>query len=339
MGDCFQINASSYGSETGLGGGAIHWRGGSIILGNSTGPGTDFYLFKMTSARFGDLCSMSDVRIEMRGDNAKLVSAPDTGGLAIRFNGVTILDASTATKDNYVSIGRGGRVSFSNVHLKPDNPCLFKINAAGYWGWGGSIQFDEFTCDKADFATWCSVTGFAGGSIQGRRMRGVNNTDGLTTYANDFQISAAGASGGYVSTQTAGYGGTSDVQPRRKLAYIKNFAQYWPSSVGDEKRLILPPGAVVTGVFGKFSASGFSGLTNAYLRVTNDDYSVLFASLSIGAGATGGDFNVQNLLYALGSTATLRTLRLSIGANSASASVYTGISGSNGGGFLAIEYI
>lgn len=235
MGPMFQINPNGSSYNPGLGGGAIHVRGGSMIHGNSTGPSSDFYAFDMPSALISDACSFSDVRFEMRGANAKLVRIADQG--------------------------------------------------------------------------------------------------------NDFQISATGASGGFTSAQTAGYGGTSDAQPRRKLAYIKNFAQYWPSSVGDEKRLILPPGAVITGVFGKFSASGFSGLTNAYLRVTNDDYSVLFASLSIGAGATGGDFNVQNLLYALGSTATLRTLRLSIGANSASASVYTGIFGSNGGGFLAIEYI
>ncbi|WP_374307838.1 glycosyl hydrolase family 28-related protein [Methylocella sp.] len=263
MGPLVQINPNGSGYNPGLGGGAVHFVGGSIIMGNSTGPGVDFWALDMPSALISDACSFSDNRFELRGANAKLLRIADQGILAVSFRNITILETATTAKSAWCTIGRGARASFSNMQLKADYQCSFVVNAGSVQGWGGSILFDECTVPQ-DFATWCSFAGFAGGVISGTRMRGVNNSGGLDTWANDFQVSAAGSSGGFTSAQAAGAGGTSEAQPRKKYAYIKNFAQYWPSSSGDEKRLILPPGAVVTAIIGKFPASGFSGLTGAY---------------------------------------------------------------------------
>lgn len=187
MGPIVQFNANSL--NPGLCGGAVHFFGGSIICGNgSSGPGTDFWAFDMPVALIGD-CSVTGCRFEMRGANAKFARIADQGYMALNFSDTTILETATATKTDWMTCGHGGRITWTTVHLKSDYKLEIKVNANSVQGWGGSILFDKCTVPQ-DFASWCSMAGFAGGAIIGTNMRGVNNSGGLVTWANDFCVRA-----------------------------------------------------------------------------------------------------------------------------------------------------
>lgn len=323
------------------GGGSLQFFSGSIIM-SPDGTSTNRWLLNVPVAIGCDPIEFYSMRLELRGNFSNLINIANTTNIRVVLHGGRILDEASAAKTHWLQLGDDSRVDITETTLNQSGG--FATNVAlfgtGLGGEVGTVLFDKCSL-PADFSDQCSVN-FVG-CITAIRCQGNVGQSGTAYTANDFTLNGLANLGQFTAWNGAGKvgdGGTACLQPTPKWAYIKCWPDGWPTSLGAEQTLKLPQGAVIKSIHVLYAGGGLANFTTnpTFLRVTNNDYSVLHAAVTVGNGSTAAQIHLNDYFYAVNTAVKDRTLRLSFGPNSASASVYTGVTGSNGGGVALVEY-
>jgi hypothetical protein len=321
-------------------GGGVQVFGGSIIM-MPDGGATDKWLVNVPSAISGDPVEFFGVRLEGRGNYSNLVNLANLSNRRVLFHGGRLLDQGTATKDHWLRLGDYSRVDLVGTTLDQQSGAATKVHliGTGLGGEVGTVLFDKCRL-PSDFSDQCEIDYV--GCISAVHTQGNIGQNGKAYTANDFTLNGAaalGQIGAWSSAAKEGDGGTACLQPMPKLAYLKCWPDYWPTSVGEERTLKLPRNALIKTIHLLYPGGGLSGFASpTFLRVSNDDYSAIHTTVAVGDGSLAAEIHLENYFYAVNAAAKDRTLRLSFGP-STGAPDYAGVTGSNGGGIALVEYL
>lgn len=308
---------------SGNGGGAIKMFGGSVIMLSDSGVNTYFFYSTGSSGIGGEPFAFIGVRMELRGNYTNLASVPDFAQIGLKFDNMLFEDQGEVIKSDWCSIGAYNNILFSRCDFYETifTSVRFAISSSSLYGESGCIKFDNCNL-PVDWSDRCSINLF--GRISAHNCAGTNIGANIygAQWAHDFDL------GGSPSNNGLNY----------KVGQIKTVAEYWPSSSGAEWTLKLPLDAILKSIKVVYPG-GLSGMASpSYLRISNNDCSIIHAVVDIGDGSVSGRIGLDDYFYSVGSAINDRTLRLSFGPVSGP-SDYTGVGGSNNGGVALIEYI
>ncbi len=322
------------------GGGAISVYGASVILNDKPSASVDtFFLNLEGSVGPGAQPFIFDgIRFELRDAHCCLVKIPTTAAQNdITFSNCNLEDFGTGTKSNWVAIGAYATVAFDHCDFYEFSatPIRFTIsNSGGLYGQCGAVVFESCGI-PVDWSDRCIYSSFAGGTFSARNCHGTNV--GVPAagwhWAHDFdakydEVTPGLYTGWAVAGNQPGFGSPTDNNFKVKVAQIKLFNEFWPSS-GGNLTLRLPRNAIIKAVHLRKTAGG-STATVATARVSNNNQTTIHLATNSAAANTALTGDLNDYYYNVGTTDNERNLLLSFSSSIASTVP---------GGLALIEYI